>query len=45
MHNKIDLEPNQKKTQIDKKISHVSYPEIGDSSFRCALWTFKLQLT
>ena len=22
-----------------------SYPEIGDSSFRCALWTFKQQLT
>ena len=21
------------------------YPEIGDSSFRCALWTFKQQLT
>ena len=22
-----------------------TYPEIGDSSFRCALWTFKQQLT
>ena len=22
-----------------------SYPEIGNSSFRCALWTFKQQLT
>ena len=23
----------------------VTYPEIGDSSFRCALWTSKQQLT
>ena len=22
-----------------------TYPKIGDSSFRCALWTFKQQLT
>ena len=22
-----------------------AYPEIGDASFRCALWTFKQQLS
>ena len=24
---------------------NITYPEIGDSSFRCALWTCKQQLT
>ena len=26
------------------RVHHWTYPEIGDSSFRCALWTFKQQL-
>ena len=26
-------------------IKSKTYPEIGNSSFRCALWTFKQQLT
>ena len=33
---------------VSSQIFHhciISYPEIGDSCFRCAIWAFKQQLT